>query len=57
MRGFGFALGLGRKVGVTDTMFFVRRQRYSRRTGNWYFRENTGFTGFRLQFGRRKNVL
>jgi len=54
MRGFGFALGLGRRVGVTDAMFLVRRQRCSRRTRNWYFRGNVGFVGLRLQSGRRR---
>ena len=54
MKGFGFALRLGRRVGVTDATFLVRRRRHSRRTRNWCFRENVGFAGLRLQFGRRR---
>jgi len=37
-----------------DMTFLVRRQKCSRRTGNWYFRENMGFARFRLQFGRKR---
>jgi len=53
-KGFGFALRLGRRVGVMDATFLVRRQRYSRKTRNWCFRGNAGFAGLRLQFGRRR---
>jgi len=53
-RSFSLDFGLGRRVRVTDVAFFMRRQRCSRRTGNQCFRENVGFTGLRLQFGRRR---
>jgi len=48
MRGFGLALGLGRRVRAMNAMFLVRRQRCSRRTRNWCFRGNAEFAGLRL---------
>jgi len=54
MRSFSLDFGLGRRV--VDATFIVRRQKHSRRTGNWYFRGNIGLVGLRLWFGRtRKN--
>jgi len=47
-RSFSLDFGLRRRVRVMDMAFFMRRQRRSRRTGNWRFRGNTGFTGLRL---------
>jgi len=54
MRSFSLDFELGRRVRVTDAVFLARRQKYSRRTGNWCFRENAGFAGLKLQFGRKK---
>jgi len=43
-----------RRTRFADAAFLAKRQRHSRWTGDWYFKKNAGFTGLRLQFGRRR---
>jgi len=54
MRSFSLDFGLRRRIRVMDAVFFMRRQKCSRRTGNRCFRGNAGFMELRLQFGRRR---